>query len=164
MIQIKHRFTGKIIFEAKVKTIEECVLKAHEQGVSLENAELRNTELENADLTCANLENANLTCVSLENANLRNANLRNADLTCAELRGIKNYSENHDIFFELIKRNKVKIFSKTQWECIRQITIHRLCWHSIKKRFGKTAMGVFKKISKMGFDEYEKRYEEILKD
>ena len=45
---------------------------------------------------------------------------------------------------------------------IGQITIHRLCWDSIKKRYGNTAMRVFKKLGKVGFAEWEEKYKGII--
>ena len=100
----------------------------------------------------------------LRGANLGGAYLGGANLRGADLRGAKNYSENHDFFQELVRREKVDNFTETQWSYIGQIVIHRLCWDSIKKRFGKKILPVFKVLAKSGFDEYLKRYLEILKD
>jgi hypothetical protein len=83
---------------------------------------------------------------------------REANLREAYLREAKNYSEHHDFFQEVIRQQEVETFTANEWVCIGQICIHSLCWGSIKKRFGKTAMGVFKKLSKVGFDEWEKVY------
>jgi hypothetical protein len=94
----------------------------------------------------------------LRGAYLRGADLRGADLQGAYLRGAKNYSGHHSFFQEVTRQQKVETFTTEEWACIGQICIHSLCWDSIKKRFDKTAMSVFKKLSKVGFDEWEKVY------
>jgi N-dimethylarginine dimethylaminohydrolase len=124
--------------------------------------------LEGADLRGADLEGANLRGAYLECANLRGAYLKGA-----YLRGAKNYSESHDFFQEIVRRQSIyihfqeivrrqpiKIFTDKEWVCIGQIVIHKLCWGTIRKRFNKTAEKVFKKLSKVGFNEWEKRYKE----
>ena len=90
----------------------------------------------------------------------RGANLRGADLWDADLRGAENYLNSHDIWIELISRQPIKDFTSTEWSIIGQIITHRLCWDSIKKRYGKKIMPVFKKLSKLGFDEWEKYYKD----
>jgi hypothetical protein len=80
MIQIKSRFTQKIIHEGDFATIKDCVEDAVQKGIRLAHA-----NLENANLGGANLENANLTYANLAGANLTNANLRRANLACADL-------------------------------------------------------------------------------
>ena len=82
----------------------------------------------------------------------------------AYLRGAKNYSENHDFFYELVRREKVKTFTQSQWAHIGEIAIHRICWDSIKKRFGKRILPVFKVLDKSGFGEYLNKYKEVLKN
>ena len=98
----------------------------------------------------------------LEGAYLEGVDLRDANLQGAYLGGAKNYSEKHEVFQEAVRTQKVETFTEKEWACIGLICIHRLCWDSIKKRFGKTAMKVFKKLGKVGFDEWEKKYKEVL--
>ena len=74
-MQILHRYTSAVIFEADVNTINELVELAVRQGVSLAYA----------NLTRANLREANLREADLYGANLREANLREANLTRANL-------------------------------------------------------------------------------
>jgi hypothetical protein len=71
MIQIKHRYTGRVIKEI--------------DATSLVNADLRGADLQYANLQYANLQRANL----LRDADLRDADLRDADLRDADLRGAK---------------------------------------------------------------------------
>ena len=96
----------------------------------------------------------------LEGADLRGANLGDADLRGADLWDAENYLNSHDIWIELISRQPIKDFTSTEWSIIGQIITHRLCWDSIKKRYGKKIMPVFKKLSKLGFDEWEKYYKD----
>ena len=76
--QIKHRFTGKVIFEIEVPE--------QHSGMALRYALEKATETK-TDLRGANLRGANLTDANLKGANLTDANLRGADLTDANLRG-----------------------------------------------------------------------------
>jgi len=84
--------------------------------------------------------------------------LRGANLRGAYLGGAKNYVDSHDIFKEIIRRQPVKTFTNPEWSIIGQILVHTLCWDSIKKRYGKKIMPLFKKLSELGFDEWEKYY------
>ena len=79
----------------------------------------------------------------------------------ANLEGIKKYSENHDIFKELIKRENINTFSDSEWSYIGRINVHSLCEYSIKKRFNEKIFKVFE-VLKSGFDEYYRRYLEII--
>ena len=156
-IKIKNRWTGDIIISGKYESVRDCLEKNRD-------ANLRGAYLEGANLRDANLRGANLRGAYLRGAYLEGANLEGANLRGANLRDAKNYSENHDFAFELVRRQPVKTFTGKQWAMWGQILIHRLCWETIKKRFGKDFMPCLKKLSKAGFDEYEKRYKEILKE
>jgi len=126
----------------------------------LTNADLSRAKLSGATLTGTYLSRAYLSGADLSNADLSNADLSRANLTNADLIDIKGYSESHDIWIELIKRQHIKTFTEKEWSIIGQIWTHRLCWDSIKKRFGKKAMTIFKKLSKTGYNEYELKYKE----
>ena len=153
-IEIKSRFTDKIIISGKYTSIKDCLEK--NKGANLRGANLRGANLQGADLRGANLWIANL-----RGANLRGADLRGANLRGAYLRGAKNYSESHTFFQEVIRQQKVDTFTTKEWSIIGQIIIHTLCWDTIKKRFNKSAMGIFKKLSKVGFEEWEKKYKGV---
>jgi hypothetical protein len=103
----------------------------------------------------------------LRGANLRYAYLRGADLggaylEGADLEGVKNYSESHEVFQEIIRQQKCDTFTNSDWAIVGQIIVHRLCWDTIKNYFGKKAMAVFKKLSACGYSEWEERYKELL--
>ena len=82
MIEIKCRYTGKVLFRAEAKTIREAV-----EAAVKAKADLRGADLRDADLRAANLRDANLRDAVLRGADLRDANLRAADLRAADLRG-----------------------------------------------------------------------------
>ena len=118
-VEIKHRFTDKVILCGEYESIKDCLEK--NRGVNLEDANLRG----------------------------------------ADLRGAKNYSESHPFLQEIIRRQELKTFTDKEWSIIGQILVHTLCWDSIKKRFGTGAMKIFKKLSKVGFEEWEEKYKEV---
>ena len=185
-IEIKSRFdNNKVLVSGKYENIKECLEKnrdANLQGANLQGANLRDADLWSADLQGANLQgaylrgaylrDANLQGAYLRDAYLRDANLQGADLWGAglcgsdlrgsNLRGIKNYSEHHTIFQEVVRQQKIDTFTQKEWSIIGQIIIHKLCWDSIRKRFNKSAMGIFKKLSKVGFEEWEEKYDSTI--
>ena len=77
----------------------------------------------------------------------------------ADLTDIKNYSESHDVFIQLIKNKSVK-FSKKQKEIASMIFAFRLCWKSIKKEYGKDMTKIFKILADLGWGEYLDKWEE----
>ena len=184
-IKIVSRYdSNKIIVCGEYESIKDCLEKnrsadlsgANLGGANLSGADLIDANLIGADLRGANLRGANLSGADLEGADLSGADLGGADLSAAYLEGAdlsgadlsgaylegaKGYSESHAIFQEIVRRQEVKTFTDKEWVCIGQICIHLLCWGSIKKRFDRTAMRVFKKLSKAGFDEWEKKYKTV---
>ena len=132
-IEIRNRFDNKIILSGKYASIKECLEKNR-----------------GADLRSANLWGADL----------RSANLVGADLGSANLGSAKNYLNSHYFFQEIVKRQKIDTFTQKEWSIIGQIIIHKLCWDSIRKRFNKSAIKIFKKLSKVGFNAWEAKYEE----
>jgi len=171
-IKIVSRYdSSKVLASGKCESIKDCLDKnrgADLGGADLRGANLRGANLGGADLRGANLWGANLEEADLWGANLGGANLGGADLGGADLRGAnlggadlreaKGYLNSHSFFQEVIRQQKVETFTDKEWVCIGHICIQRLCWKSIKNRFDKTAMRVFKKLSKVGFDEWEAKY------
>jgi uncharacterized protein YjbI with pentapeptide repeats len=85
---IKHRYTGKVLFEGEAgMTIREMLEKATIAKVDLRGAYLSNADLRGADLSNANLRGADLRGAYLSNADLIGAYLIGADLRGADLRG-----------------------------------------------------------------------------
>ena len=140
--------SNKVLLVGKYESIKDCLEKnrdAYLGGASLGGADLRDAYLGGA---------------SLRGADLRDAYLGGASLGGADLRGVKNYLNSRDIWIEIIRRQPTKDFTDKEWSIIGQIITHKLCWDSIKKRYGKKIMPIFKKLSKLGFDEWEKYYKD----
>ena len=156
-IEIKDRFDDeKIIISGEYESVKDCLEK--NRSVNLCSADLYS-----ADLYSANLSYADLSYADLRSADLRSADLSSANLYSANLEGIKGYSESHDIFTELCRQQKSKTFTEKEWAIIGFVSIHRICWDAIKERYGKKIMPIFKKLSKKGWGEFEKKYAELLK-
>jgi Pentapeptide repeats (8 copies) len=88
MLQIKHRWTGKVLWAFDRGSLQGAELR----GVNLRDANLHGANLQGANLQGANLRDANLQGAKLRGANLqgaklRDAKLRGADLTGADLQG-----------------------------------------------------------------------------
>ena len=145
-IEIKNRFTDEVICGGDFADLRDCIVK--------NKANLWGAYLRNADLRCADLLNADL-----RNADLRNADLRNADLRCA-----KNYFNFIDFCIEIIRKQADEFFTDAEWVMIGKIYVNRWCWETIKKNYGEKVMPILEKISKLGFDEYEKYYKELLRE
>jgi uncharacterized protein YjbI with pentapeptide repeats len=86
MIEIKHRFTGNVLFACDAGNLKEAVVKAVKGGADLGGAYLRGADLRGADLRDAYLRDAYLGGADLRDADLRDAYLGGADLRDADLR------------------------------------------------------------------------------
>ena len=160
-IEIRNRWDNKVIICGEYESIKDCLEK--NRGANFWGADLRGANLGGADLRDANLEGAYLEGADLRDADLEGANLRDANLEGANLEGAKNYVSSHYFFAEIIRRQKTDYFTDKEWAIIGKIIIKVLCWDTIKKEFGKSAMSIFKKCSKVGFSEWEEQYKKILK-
>ena len=85
-MEIRNRFSNKIMIAGEYTSIREAVLSAKASGANLRGANLRGADLRGADLRGADLSGANLSGANLRGANLGGANLGGADLYCADLR------------------------------------------------------------------------------
>ena len=84
--EIKHRYTGEVLFALDCGSLKLCVEAAVSARVSLAGANLGGANLGGANLRDANLWDANLWDANLGGANLRYANLwgaKDADLAFA---------------------------------------------------------------------------------
>jgi hypothetical protein len=91
-IEIKHRYSGSVLFSADAATLAACLALALAAGAdlggaNLRGANLRGANLGDADLRGADLRGANLGDADLGDADLRGANLRGANLGGANLGG-----------------------------------------------------------------------------
>jgi hypothetical protein len=88
MIEIKHRWSGKVLYTAEnAQDVRAAVLEAVKQGAYLQGADLRGAYLQGAYLRGADLRGADLQGAYLRGADLRGADLRGAYLRGADLQG-----------------------------------------------------------------------------
>jgi uncharacterized protein YjbI with pentapeptide repeats len=99
-MEIKHKFSGKILFSSKAETVKETVVEAVKKGAYLRGADLRGACLEGACLEGAYLREADLRGACLEGACLEGAYLEGADLE-----GIK-----------VTLKEKEQIIKELKWE------------------------------------------------
>ncbi len=85
--EIKHRWSGSVLFECEALSLRLAVEAAVEKGADLEGADLEGADLKGADLKGAYLEGAYLEGADLKGANLRDAYLEGAYLEGANLEG-----------------------------------------------------------------------------
>lgn len=71
--EIKHRFTGAVLFSAETDSIKLCVEAAIKSGADLNGADLYGADLYRANLSGADLNGANLSGANLNGANLYRA-------------------------------------------------------------------------------------------
>ena len=84
--EIKHRWSGRVIFTAEIECNAGASLSV-KLGLAVRAADLKGADLEGADLEGADLKGAYLKGAYLKGAYLRGADLRGADLRGAYLRG-----------------------------------------------------------------------------
>jgi len=87
IFEIKHCFTGAVLFSLKCESLKLCVEAAVNARANLRGAYLSGANLIGAYLSDANLSGANLSDANLSGANLRSAYLRGAYLGGANLSG-----------------------------------------------------------------------------
>ena len=107
-IEIKNRFTGKILFEYEKEnnTIRDTVLEAIKSWADLSEADLSWADLSEADLSWANLSWANLSKANLSEANLSWADLSEANLSWADLSWANLSVIKHDFWAILLPSQK----------------------------------------------------------
>jgi uncharacterized protein YjbI with pentapeptide repeats len=84
-IEIKHRWSGSVLFSIETDSMKLAVEAAVKQKVSLREADLSEADLRAADLRAANLRAANLSEANLSEADLSEADLSEANLSEANL-------------------------------------------------------------------------------
>jgi hypothetical protein len=90
-IEIKNRFSNRIIITGEYADIREAVLEARVSGVDLSGANLSGAGLSGAGLSGADLSGANLRMADLSGADLYGADLSGANLRMADLYGANLY-------------------------------------------------------------------------
>ena len=93
MIQIKHRFTCNVLYEAETDTLKMALERGVSADADLSGADLSGADLSGADLRGAYLSDADLRGAYLSGAYLRGAYLRGAYLRGAKGIGLKEYAQ-----------------------------------------------------------------------
>ena len=86
MTDIKHRYSGLVLFSHESSSVAETLKVALAKGADLRGANLRGANLRGANLRCAALRDADLSSADLWGADLWGANLSSTDLRGANLR------------------------------------------------------------------------------
>ena len=136
LIEIKDKW-GDIILSGEYESIKDCV--ESNRDVNFSYADFRGADFSGADF---------------RDANLYGANFRDAI----------NYRDQHSIFQEVIRQQKVDTFSESEWAAIAQIIVHSLCWNSIKKRFADVIPHVFEILANQGYSEWLDYWNELLSE
>ena len=87
IFEIKHRFSGSVLFSLETESLKLCVEAAVKSGAYLDGANLDGAYLSGAYLRGANLSGAYLRGANLDGANLSGAYLDSANLDGANLDG-----------------------------------------------------------------------------
>ena len=85
--EIKHRWTGAVLYAGDGETLRDAVVAAVDSHADLRGADLLGADLSGADLLGANLRDADLSDADLSGAHLGGANLDGANLGGANLGG-----------------------------------------------------------------------------
>ena len=60
----------------------------------------------------------------------------------------------------MIRLEPLETFTDKEWVMVGQILVYRMCWNTIKERFGKKILRIGKILAEKGFDEYLNHYKE----
>ena len=139
--QIKHKSTGKVLFEGEYESMGLCVGAAVGESADLRGAYLHGANLWGANLWGADLQDADLWGANLWGANLQGANLQGADLdfSCWPL---------------WCGSKKVKVSIEF---------IYQLCAHIVVLECGSKVFPVIKKLL-MPFAKKSERWDELSND
>ena len=85
-IEIKHRYTGSVLFADATESLLTAVEQASKCGADLSDAELGGADLGGTYLRCAHMSGADLREADLRDADLRGSDMRGAELSYADLR------------------------------------------------------------------------------
>jgi uncharacterized protein YjbI with pentapeptide repeats len=83
--EIKHRFTGAVLFSLECDSLKLCVQAAVKAKADLRDSDLRGSNLRDSDLRGSNLRDSDLSYSDLRGSNLRDSDLRGSDLSYSDL-------------------------------------------------------------------------------
>jgi hypothetical protein len=120
-IEIKNRFTGKILFELETEnnTVRKTLIEAVPQGADLQGADLQGAYLRGAYLRGADLQGADLQGADLQGADLRGADLQGKKIkSAAVFTGLYKYTVIPYVTEKDVKRVKMGCYDRTvsEWE------------------------------------------------
>jgi hypothetical protein len=105
IIEIKHRYSGAVLFTAKgATTVAAALAMANAAGADLSGADLSGAYLRSANLRSANLSGADLRSANLRSANLSGANLRSAYLSGADLEDVR------ELFYQIPQEGELIVW------------------------------------------------------
>jgi Pentapeptide repeats (8 copies) len=87
-VQIRHRFSGEVIYSAPAPSLGALVESAVSWGIDMSHADLAGVNLPRADLSGAQLSGANLARAILVGADFTGAKLAGATLASADMHGV----------------------------------------------------------------------------
>ena len=138
MIEVKNRFTGKVVFRSKRKTIKEALEFKIKNGANLRGAYLRGADLGNANLS---------------GAYLRGTYLCDADL------GVKIPPVNSHQFVSEVLCREAK--TEAQWDFSARVRLQTdECWEFFIKLARKKKVLKWAKDILFKWDEFKERFEE----
>ncbi|HEX5464426.1 MAG TPA: pentapeptide repeat-containing protein [Burkholderiales bacterium] len=85
--EIKHRWSGSVLFETEAETQREAILKAVKSGSNLRGSDLRGSDLSDSNLSGSNLSDSDLSGSNLRDSDLSGSYLRGSNLRGSNLRG-----------------------------------------------------------------------------
>ena len=77
--EIKHRYTGAVIYSCEAEAFRECAERAVKEKVSLRGANMRWADLREANMSGANMRGADMSGANMIGADMRGANM---DFSC----------------------------------------------------------------------------------
>ena len=85
--EIKHRYTGAVIYSCEAETFRECAERAVKEKVSLRDADMSGADMSVADMRGADMSGADMSWADMRRADMRGADMRGADMRVADMRG-----------------------------------------------------------------------------
>ena len=83
--EIKHRYTGAVIYSCEAETFRECAERAVKEKVSLRGADMSGADMSGADMRGANMRGVDMRGADMSGANMRGANMRGANMSGVDM-------------------------------------------------------------------------------
>ena len=86
-IEIKHRYSGKVLYSSDAVSVKAAVAEAIKSGSNLRGSNLSGSNLRGSDLSYSNLSGSDLSYSDLSGSNLSGSDLSGSNLRYSDLRG-----------------------------------------------------------------------------